>query len=103
MVSAPASAGLQNRQANTPLLGKFEGVGKKVLEDLLHALGVGNQTGAEIGVQIGFKRKPAVVGFMTEGPCYDFQQACEEDFFRLDGNRAGFDLGEIENVADEIE
>ena len=40
---------------------------------------------------------------MAEGARNGIEERAEEDLFGVDGNRAGFDLGKIENVADEVE
>ena len=44
-----------------------------------------------------------VLRLMAERPRDHLEQAAEEDFFGLDGNRAGLDLREIENVADQVQ
>ena len=40
---------------------------------------------------------------MTERASDRVEQVGEQDFFRVDRDRAGLDLGQVENVADEIE
>ena len=44
-----------------------------------------------------------VLRFVPEWTRHHVQQAGEEDFFRLDRNRAGFDLRQIENVGDQVQ
>ena len=50
-----------------------------------------------------FERQLAILCFVTERPRNGFKQRAEEDLFRLDRNRSGLDLRQIENVADEVE
>ena len=47
--------------------------------------------------------KSAVFRLVAERTRHRFQQAAEEDLFRFDRNRAGFDLRKIENVADQVQ
>ena len=47
MIVAPAVVGERNRQPNAALLGELEGVRQQVLEHLLQALRVGDQTAAQ--------------------------------------------------------
>ena len=44
-----------------------------------------------------------VLRLVTEGTRHHLQQAGEEDFLRFDRDRAGFDLRQIENVADQVQ
>ena len=40
---------------------------------------------------------------MAEGPGHGFEQRPKEDFFGFDRDRAGLDLRQVENVADEVQ
>jgi hypothetical protein len=52
---------------------------------------------------LNFEADPAIFRLVAERPRHHFQQAGEEDFFRFHRHRAGFDLGQVQNVADEVE
>ena len=54
-------------------------------------------------VGLHLEGEPAILRLVTERPSHHFQQVGEEYFLRLDGHCAGLDLGEIENVADQVE
>ena len=56
-----------------------------------------------MGVHMHVERQPAGLSFVPEWPRHGFEQAGEGDFLRLDGDRAQLDLGEVEDVADQIE
>ena len=49
------------------------------------------------------KSKPPVFGLVTERPSNHLQQARERNFLRLHRDGAGFDLGKVQDVADQIE
>ncbi len=93
----------RNAQTDASLLGEFERVGEQVLEHLLQPLGVGDQAASHARIVRHFERKLAVFRLVTEGPRDGFEQRSEEDLFRFDRYGARFDLGKIENVADEVE
>src|SRR4051794_38820188 len=54
-------------------------------------------------IRLNLEDQPAILRFVTEGAGYHLQQIGEEYFLRFDRDRAGLDLGEIENVADQVE
>ncbi len=103
MVGVPPSRGGNHGQSHTTMLGKLESVRQQVLEHLLQALGIRHQTARKILVHLHFEGKPPIVGFMPERTTHHIQEAGEEYFFCVHGNGAGFDLGQIQNVADEIQ
>ena len=54
-------------------------------------------------IGLHLEAEAAIFRFVTEGSRDHVEEAGEEDFLGFDGNRAGFDFREVENVADEIE
>src|SRR6185312_16699896 len=54
-------------------------------------------------VGLNIEGKLPVFGFMAEGTSQHVKQAAKEHLFGFDRNRSRFDLGEIENVADEVQ
>ena len=49
------------------------------------------------------ERQLAVFGFVPERARHGVEQVGEEDFLGIDRNGAGLDLGQVENVADQVE
>ena len=103
MIVAPSAAGIEDREPDAALLGELERIGEQILEHLLKALGVCDQAAAEVGVGVHIEGQLAVLRFVAEGPGDHLQHTGEEDLFGFDGDGAGFDLREIEDVADEVE
>ena len=95
--------GRRNGQAHAALFGELEGVGQQVLEHLLQALGVGDQAARQVRIGVHFESQAAVLRFVAERARDHVEQAGEEDFFGFDRNRAGFDLRQVENVADQVQ
>ena len=86
-----------------PLGGELERVGKQVLQHLLQALGVGDDAAAEVGIELTSNDSCRVSASCRNGRADRFEQVGEEDLLGLDGDGAGFDLRQVENVADQIE
>ena len=103
MSRAPAALDRRNAQAHAALGGELEGVREQVLEHLLQALGVGGDAASEIGVEIDLERQLPGLGFVTERARHHVEQVRERYLLRIHGHRAGFDLGEVENVADQVQ
>ena len=57
----------------------------------------------EIGIDLDVERQLAVFRLVPERTSDRFQQVGGEDFLGIHRHGSGFDLGEIENVADQIE
>src|ERR1044071_8122393 len=84
------------------LLRELEGVRQEVLEHLLNALRVGGDAAAEIGVDLHLERKTARFSLMAERPRHGFNEARKGDLLGLNRHSARLDLGQIEDVADEV-
>ena len=85
------------------MLGKLEGVGKKVFQHLLQTLGVDCQRSTEIGIYLHVEGKSACLRLVAERTCDRLKQAGEGDLLGVDGNGAELDLGQVEDVADEVQ
>jgi hypothetical protein len=85
-----------------PLGGEFEGIGQKILENLLQSLGVRQYGAAESRIECHAESELARFGFMAERPGDRFNDIGEADFLRFDSNRAGFDFGQVQYVADQV-
>jgi hypothetical protein len=68
MTRRPAAFCLQNGQPHLTLFGEFEGIRKKILQDLLQTLGIGHQALAKRRIGGRFKRQTAIFSFMPERP-----------------------------------
>ena len=102
MLGAPAALHLGNAQAHAPLRGELERVRKQVLENLLQALGIGGEAASEIGIETDIERKLTRFRLVAERTRNHVDKIGEYDFFRINRDGSGFDLGEIENVADQV-
>ena len=85
------------------LRGEFHRVGEQVFQDLLQPLRIGRQRARQIGGELHVEGQVLALGDMPEVAVDIIPQAEERDFLRFHGNGAGLDLGEIENVIDEVQ
>ena len=86
-----------------PVSCEFDGIGKQVLQDLLQALVVAFHESRQVGREMDVEWKIFCFGDVPEVAFDIFPQPVECDFLDLDRDGAGLDLGEVENVVDEIE
>src|ERR1700730_18110047 len=103
MPLAPSAARKRYEQLHAAVLGELERIGQQVLEYLLQAFRVRNQATRKVGISVYFKTQPPVFGLVTERAAYHIEQAAEEDLLGIDRDGAGFDLRQVENVADQIQ
>ena len=83
--------------------GELEGVGQQVLQHLLQPLGVGQHGAAQLRIELHLEAELAGFRLVAERPRHRFDDIGEADFLGLHRDGAGFDLGEVENVADQVE
>ena len=83
--------------------GELERVRQQVLQNLLQAFRVGDHAAGEVLVDLDAERKLAVLGFVAERASNRLEQARGQDLLGIDGHGAGFDLRQIEDVADQVE
>src|SRR5579883_3220260 len=103
MVFRPTTRSGGNREPNLSTLGKLERVGKQILEHLLQALGVCNQTAGEVWITEHIKDQLAILGLVTEWTSHHIKQIGEEYLLGFHRDGSGFDLGEIKDVADQVQ
>ncbi len=103
MFGAPAAHGRRNVEPHPAFGGKLEGVRQQVLQHLLQTLRVGDNTAPQIGIDIDVERQLAVFGLVPERASHGFQKIGCENFLCIHGHGARFDLGQVEDVADQIE
>src|ERR1700722_5813805 len=99
----PAARNGRNGEAHAAVLGKFECVRQKVFKHLLQAFGIRHETAREVRICVHFKGKLPVFCLVPEGACHHLDQAAEEYLFSFDRDGARLDLGEVQDVADEVE
>src|SRR6266436_3708730 len=92
-----------HRQFHAAVLCELEGIRQQVLEHLLESLGIRYQAAGKILVHLYFEGKPSIIGFVTERTNHHVEKASEEYFLRVHGDGAGFDFGEIQDVADQVQ
>ena len=83
--------------------GELDGVGQQVLEDLLQPLRVAVHDARQVVGEMHVERQVLGLGHVPEVAVDVVAQAGEGDFLDLDGDRAGLDLREVENVVDEVQ
>src|SRR3954469_25997549 len=103
MLGAPAAKRGRYAETHAAFGGELEGVGQQVLQDLLQALGVGDDAAPEIGVDVDVERQLAVFRFVPERTPYGLQQIGGEDLLGIHRDGTGLDLRQVEDVADQVE
>ncbi len=103
VIDAPARRGKADTDVHMALRRELDGVGEQVLEDLLQALRVADQGARQVGVEMHMERQVLVFGHVPEVAIDGVAQAGERDLLDLDGDGAGLDLREVENVVDQVE
>jgi hypothetical protein len=88
-------------QADLAALGELDGVGQQVLEDLLQALAVGEQRAGSGCSSCTWKARPLswASGSNMRRPSTRRSSWCFRAHFEL----AGLDLGDVEDVVDQVE
>src|SRR5579862_4556702 len=99
----PAAERRADVQVHAAVLGELERIGQQILQDLEEALRIGDDLPAQTRVEVRAEDQVAVLGFVAEGALYRVAQVRERQLFAFYGDGAGFDLGQIEDVADQVE
>ena len=103
VIGAPALRGEIDAHFDVAVRGELDGVGQQVLEDLLEALRVAVHEARQVLGELHVERQVLGLGHVPEVAVDVVAQAGEGDFLDLDGDGAGLDFREIENVVDEVE
>ena len=85
------------------MLGEFEGIREQVFEHLLQTFRVGDYGPAEGRIHLHVEGEAAILGLMPERACHHIQQVGEDDLLRVHRDRAGFDLRQVKDVADQVQ
>src|SRR5690606_8924701 len=92
-----------NAQSNTTVLGKLHRVGEQVLDDLLHALLVGIEMRWQVVAHLDLEIQPAILRDMGKVLAEVICQVNHRDIIDDDIHLAFLDLGNIENVVDQVQ
>ena len=103
VIGRPAEHRRPDVQAHAALRRELHGVRQQVLDDLHEALGVGDHGAAQPRIEIRGEREMARLGLVAEVALDGLAQLRERQLFALDRDRARLDLGQVEDVADEIQ
>src|SRR4051812_35221507 len=101
MIWSPSANHGRYAELDAALRCELEGIGQQVLENLLQPLGVGAEARPEVWVHGGLEQQLPGVGLMAERARNGRHDIREVDFLGFDRNGSRFDLGEVENVADQ--
>ena len=83
--------------------GELEGVGQQVLQHLLQPLGVSGDAAAEMRIELHLEGQLPGLRLVAERPGDHVDEIGEQDLLGIDRHRSRLDLGEVEDVADQIE
>ena len=103
VLRAPAALRAGDVEPHAALRGELEGVGQQVLEHLLQALRVGRDGASQIGIEIDLERQLPRFGLVPERTRDHVDEIGEDDLLGVDRDGSGFDLGQVENVADQVQ
>src|SRR4029077_12691672 len=103
MLAAPAAARDTYVRAHAAPLGELERVREQILQHLQQALGVGGNRPPQTGIEVRREGELAGVRFVAEIALDGLSQMRKQQLFTLDRDGARFDLGQVEDVADEVE
>ena len=103
VVGAPALRGEIDAHVDVAVGGELDGVGQQVLEDLLQPLRVAVHDARQVLGELHVERQVLGLGHVAEVAVDVVAQAGEGDLLDLDGDGAGLDLREIENVVDQVQ
>ncbi len=99
----PAARVLRDGQADLARIGELDRVGQQVFQDLLHPLPVGDQGGRGAGIDVDVELELLVAGHRLEGVSERGHQLAQHNVFRRQFQLAGFHLGDVEDVVDQVQ
>ena len=89
-------------ELDAAMLGELERVRQQVLQHLLQTLAVRGDA-AQRRIDLHVERQAAAFGLVAERPRHGLLQVGQQDLLGIHRHRAGFDLRQVENVADQVE
>ena len=103
MFGAPACHGRRDAQPHTALGGELERIRQQILQHLLQALGVGDDTASEARIDLDVERQLPVFRLVPERAPHRIEEIGCENLLRIHGDGSRLDLGKIKDVADQVE
>ena len=90
-------------ESHAAAVSELEGVGQQVAQDLLGALAVGEQHLRQLALLFDLETQAALARQRYEHIPQAFEQACQRRALGAYLELAGLDLGDVENVVDQVE
>ncbi len=103
VLGRPTRRRLRDADGHVAVRRELESVGKKIFQDLLQALRVGRDRARQIRIELDQEGQVLLLGKVLEVPLAGIAQRSEPHFLGLDRDGARLDLGQIQNVRDEVE
>ncbi len=103
VVGIPALRNRRHAEHDAAFLGKLEGVRKKVADDLLEPLRIGEDIGRKFRIHFDSELQIPVFRDMAERPFDVVVQFGKAQSCDIDRDRPGLDLGKIEDIVDQAE
>ena len=103
VIRIPATRRQRHVEADAALRREFKRVRKEILKHLLQAFAVRCDTAPEVRIDMNLERQLPRLGFVAERSRHHVDEVGEEHLFGIHRDRAGLDLRQVKNVADEIE
>src|SRR5690349_7039771 len=103
VIRTPATRRQLDVEADAALRREFKRIRQEILKHLLQAFAVRRDAAPEVRIDMDFERQLPRLGFVPERPRHHVDEIGEEDLFGIYRDRAGLNLRQVKNVADEIE
>ena len=102
VVLAPSGHSGGNAKPDAAPFGELERIREQVLKHLLQPFRIGDDVGTERRIDLHIKRQVPAVRFVPEWPRDRVDHAAHRHLLRDDRHRSRLDLGEVENVGDQV-
>src|SRR5688572_27555433 len=103
MIDAPAAADQIHPEGNPTLGGKFDRVGEQVFQHLLEPFHVRAHASRQVRTDFDVEGEMLAFGNVAEAALDRVANTDERNFLGLYRDGAGFDLRQVENIADQIQ
>ena len=91
------------RDSDCPLLGELGGVANQVKQHLAQPRGIAQAVFGQVGRHTPLQSHSLGDSVGLEEPARFVNQGCQPDRLALQLKAAGFDLGEVENIVDQLQ
>ncbi len=103
MTGSPTLGGGAGADGDAALSRELEGVGEEIFQDLLQALRIRRDHSREIAQELDIEREALGVGNVPEVALHRIAQRRHADLLGLDRDRARLDLGQIQDIREEVQ